>query len=183
MKKVWQPLPRGEVVKAIERGYPSRIPIFLGKWWGEGLEEQYGERLQAFDRFHEDIEGVWLEPLIHYDRMGLSWEIPQGGAYDARPVLDDWAKLDEFIEKLPDPQIDTRFEQLVAQAHKARTADRYIVAGWWRFFFVVFKQKFIILYSESCRNDKVLTVSSLMSIYLNGLKTDAANVFSFFGHQ
>jgi uroporphyrinogen decarboxylase len=135
LPKTWKPLSRKEVIKAIERQYPSRIPLMLGKWWGEGLEEQYGAHLQAFDRFPEDTVGLWLEPLIHYDQMGLSWEIPQGGAYDARPILDDWAKLDEFIEKLPDPKADPRLQQLAVQARKAKAEDRYIVAGWWKFFF------------------------------------------------
>jgi hypothetical protein len=133
--KTWRPLSRKEVIKAIERQSPARIPIMLGKWWGEGLEEQYGARLQAFDRFPQDPVDLLLEPLIHYNRLGLSWDIPQGGAFDARPILDDWAKLDEFIEKLPDPMADPRIEQFAAQAEKARAEDRYVIAGWWKLFF------------------------------------------------
>jgi hypothetical protein len=38
--------------------------------------------------------------------MDPSWEVTQGGAHDARVVLDDWGKLDEFISKLPDPEND-----------------------------------------------------------------------------
>ena len=33
----WEPLPREEVVAAIERRSPSRIPLVRAKWWGEGL--------------------------------------------------------------------------------------------------------------------------------------------------
>jgi uroporphyrinogen decarboxylase len=135
MSKIWQPLSRGEVIKAIERQSPSRVPILFAKWWGEGLEEQYGARLDAFDRFNEDIVGLWLEPFIDYDQLGLSWEIPKGGAYDAQPIVDDWGKLDEFIEKLPDPQADARFEELIIKAKKARGDDMYIIAGFWKFFF------------------------------------------------
>ena len=43
-ESVWPPLPREEVVKALERRGPSRIPLIRAKWWGEGLEEQYGAR-------------------------------------------------------------------------------------------------------------------------------------------
>ena len=135
MTKIWKPLSRQEVIAAIERQNPPRIPMMLGKWWGEGLEEQYGARLREFDRYPEDTVGLWLEPLIHYEQLGLSWEVPTEGAYDTRPILDDWAKLDELVEKFPDPQTDSRFEELVAQAQQARAEDRYIVAGWWRFFF------------------------------------------------
>ncbi|MHC4244995.1 MAG: hypothetical protein ACYSU4_21505, partial [Planctomycetota bacterium] len=105
-------LPREEVVKAVERRGPSRVPIVRGKWWGEGLPQQYGERLEAFSRFPEDVVQLWLDPTP-FHRMGLSWELPQGGAYDNRAILDDWAKLDEFIEKLPDPESDGQLEWMV----------------------------------------------------------------------
>ena len=42
-----EPLPKEEVVKAIERRRPCRIPLILAKWWGEGLGEQYGARLAS----------------------------------------------------------------------------------------------------------------------------------------
>jgi uroporphyrinogen-III decarboxylase len=68
--------------------------------------------------------------------MGLSWKLrPEEGAHDDRPVIDDWAKLDEFIAKLPDPETDERFDALPAQAEAARAADRYITFGWWNLFF------------------------------------------------
>jgi uroporphyrinogen decarboxylase len=130
----WPPLPRGEVIKALERGCPSRIPLVRAKWWGEGLREQYGERLDAFERYPEDTAMIWVEPL-DVSKMGLSWEIATEGAHDARVVLDDWAKLDEFIDKLPDPESDPQFEVLIEQAERARAQDRYLLFGWWRLFF------------------------------------------------
>jgi uroporphyrinogen decarboxylase len=133
--RAYKVLPRAEIFKTLERRYPQRVPLFLTKWWGEGLVEQYGERLKAFDHYPEDMFGVWLEPLIQYDKMGLSWEIPQEGGHDARPIVDDWAKLDEFIEKLPDPNNDDRFEEMAAQVREARERDMYVVSGWWRLFF------------------------------------------------
>jgi uroporphyrinogen decarboxylase len=129
-------LPRKEVIKAIERQYPSRVPMVRAKWWGEGLEEQYGDRLAAFDGYPEDVVDLWLEPPIDYAKMGLSWDLPaEEGAHDSRPIIDDWAKLDEFIEKLPNPDTDPRFEDLIQQAEAARASDRYILFGWWRLFF------------------------------------------------
>ena len=130
----WPSLPRAEVIKALERGRPSRIPLIRAKWWGEGLYEQYGERLNAFDRYPEDTEMIWVEPL-DVSAMGLSWEIATEGAHDARVVLDDWAKLDEFIAKLPDPERDPQFEALIEQAERAHAEDRYLLFGWWRLFF------------------------------------------------
>lgn len=130
----WIPLPRLEVVKALERQGPSRIPMIRAKWWGEGLREQYGQQLDELERYPEDTAMLWVEPLdVH--AMGLSWDLPEGGAHDARVLLDDWAKLDEFIAKMPDPESDPQFEVLAAQARQARADDRYLLFGWWRLFF------------------------------------------------
>jgi uroporphyrinogen decarboxylase len=134
--KTWQPLPREEVIKAVERKNPVRVPLVRTKWWGEGLEEQYGSRLDEFDHYPEDVEQLWADHPIVFADMGLSWELPpDGGAHDVRPIIDDWAKLDEFIEKLPDPEKDSRFDKLVLEAEAARAKDRYITFGWWNLFF------------------------------------------------
>lgn len=130
----WEPLPRAEVIKAVERQKPSRIPVVMGKWWGEGLVDHYGDRLSAFDRYPNDTAHLWIEPL-DYAAMGLSWNIEDEGAHDSRAVLDDWAKLDEFIAKMPDPKNDPQIEGLIKAADEARAQDRYITFGWWRLFF------------------------------------------------
>jgi len=98
---VWHPLPREEVIKALERGRPARIPLVNAKWWGEGLYEQYGERLLEFDRCPEDATMLLIE-LLDADAMGLSWEVAAETAHDSRCVVDEWSKLDEFLEKMPD---------------------------------------------------------------------------------
>jgi uroporphyrinogen decarboxylase len=128
------PLSRVEVIKAIERECPSRVPLVRAKWWGEGLYEQYGERLNAFDPYPEDVVQVWINP-IDYHAMDLSWELDETGAHDARVVLEDWAKLDEFIAKLPDPAADPQIDALVPVAEQARAEDRYVLFSWWRLFF------------------------------------------------
>lgn len=133
-KQIWSPLPREEVIKAIERRFPVRIPLVLAKWWGEGLPEQYGDRLKEFDRFPEDVGWLWLQPL-NVDAMGLSWSIRSHRAYDSQVVIDDWAKLDEFIEKMPDPEHDPQFELLSLQAEKQRAENKYLLFAWWRLFF------------------------------------------------
>lgn len=48
--ELFAPLPCAEVIKAVERRKPRRIPLVFAKWWGEGLGDQYGERLKEFDR-------------------------------------------------------------------------------------------------------------------------------------
>jgi uroporphyrinogen decarboxylase len=132
--ETWKPLPRAEVVKALERNGPSRIPLVRAKWWGEGLREQYGHRLDAFDRYPEDAAMIWIEPL-DVSSMGLSWEVSVKGAHDARSVIYDWQQLDEFINKMPDPKNDPQFDGLTELAHQIRAQDQYMLFGWWRLFF------------------------------------------------
>ncbi len=127
-------LPREEVAKAVERENPCRIPIVRGRWWGEGLSEQYGEALQPLSRFPEDVIQLWFDPTP-FRQMGLSWELPDGGPYDSRPVLDDWAKLDEFIAKLPDPETDPQLDWMLEAAELAHRAGHYVLFGFWQLFF------------------------------------------------
>lgn len=134
MARVWKPLSRQQVINAVERNNPERIPLVQAKWWGEGLEEQYGERLTEFERFPNDVVFGWIEP-IYYPWMGLSWEFDDEGAHDSRVVIDDWAKLDEFLEKLPNAEKDNRFDELAEIAEAARKEDRYFMFAWWRLFF------------------------------------------------
>lgn len=131
---LWRPLPRAEIVKMIERKQPARIPLVRARWWGEGLHEQYGERLREFDRYPEDTATLWINPL-NIGAMGLSWELSSSGAHDSNCIIDDWHKLDEFIDKMPEPENDAQFDQLVEHAEKIRSQDRYLLFGWWGLFF------------------------------------------------
>jgi len=132
----WQPLPREEVVKAVEREKPTRIPLIRAKWWGEGLEDHFGPKLDRFDRYPEDVAWVQLPNPVDPDRMELSWEWDvETGAKDSVCVIDDWSKLDEFIEKLPRAEEDSRFEEMKNRAEEARRSDRYLMFGWWNLFF------------------------------------------------
>jgi uroporphyrinogen decarboxylase len=127
-------LPKAEVIKAVERRGPARVPLAFARWWGEGLVGQYGARLDELQRYSEDVRMLWISPF-DWNKMNLSWKLPEGGAHDARPIIDDWAKLDEFIAKLPDPQNDPQFEQLLPQADKIRAEGLYMLFGWWNLLF------------------------------------------------
>jgi len=131
---LWNPLPRAEVIKAVERKYPARIPFVRAKWWGEGLHDQYGERLREFDCYPEDTATIWINPL-DIGAMGLSWQLSSGGAHDSHCIIDDWGKLDEFIDKMPDPDTDPQFDNLIEQAERIRSQERYLMFGWWGLFF------------------------------------------------
>jgi len=129
-----EPLPRVEVIKAIERKGPRRVPVIMAKWWGEGFAEMHGDALKSFDRYPEDAY-LYLIEIFDYAHMGLPWEVNLSGAHDRRAVLDDWAKLDDFIAHFPDPEKDAQFEMVAKTARLARQADRYFIFGWWRLFF------------------------------------------------
>ena len=131
---IFQPLPREEVIKAVERRRPCRVPLVLAHWWGEGLEQQYGSRLQDLEGYPEDVTFLWLD-LSDYSTWNLPWKLKLDGPYDARCILNDWDRLDEFITCMPDPETDPRFDALRIQAEKARREDRYILYACWRLFF------------------------------------------------
>jgi len=135
----WTPLSRTEVIKALRRQGPARIPLVMAKWWGEGFVEAHGEALRQFDRYPDDAVIVWVPVLtsitLMVERMGLSWQVSLEGAHDASCLLDDWAKIDEFIEKLPAAESDPDFEVMVELAECLRQRDRYVLFGWWHLFF------------------------------------------------
>ncbi len=132
---LFAPLSREDVIAAVEGGNPPRIPLIRAKWWGEGLHEQYGDQLRRFDRFPEDVAWAWMSNPVDPSRMQLSWTWRADGAHDSRVVIDDWAKLDEFIEKLPDPATDPAWEPLEALASAAHEQGRYLMWGFWNLFF------------------------------------------------
>ena len=135
MKIPIEPMARQDVINAVERKYPSRIPLVRAKWWGEGLWEQHGKHLNALERYPEDVVWLFLDNPVNPGRMNLSWQWRAGGAHDSACVLDDWAKLDEFIAKLPRPENDPAFAALLETASTAHSQDRYTLFGWWNLFF------------------------------------------------
>ena len=134
-KSAMEPLRKGEVIKAVTGGRPERIPIIRGRWWGEGLREQYGSRLDPLERYPEDAVQLFLPNPVNPVKMDLSWDWRKDGAHDSRIVIEDWAKLDEFIEKLPDPARDDDLKECARQAETAGRDDRYVMLSWWNLFF------------------------------------------------
>jgi uroporphyrinogen decarboxylase len=133
-QELFPPLPREEVIKAVEHRRPCRIPLVQARWWSEGLVEQYGPRLQELQRFPEDAVFLWMD-LSNYSEWNLPWEIKQDGPYDARSLLQDWDRLDDLIACMPEPETDARFEALNIEAENARRQDRYTLYACWRLFF------------------------------------------------
>lgn len=135
MQSKIQPLSREDVIKAIERKNPPRIPLVWAKWWGEGLVEQYGDRLKELERYPEDVVRLWLKNPVDPEQMNLPWEWKTGEAHDSACVIDDWNKLDDFIERLPRARNAPELAQLAEVAEQARAENRYLLFGWWNLFF------------------------------------------------
>lgn len=138
VKTASETLPREEVVKAVERRGPSRVPMVAATWWGEGLREEYGDRLDELAaRYPDDAERLFIDLGVP-GRMDLSWYDPEaraGQSHDAGGVIPDWKHLDEFIEKMPDPEAAGLFDEIAPRADEARAAGRYFTFGWWNLFF------------------------------------------------
>ncbi len=137
-ESVFQPLSKTEVRKAVRRERPSRIPMIKATWWGEGLNKQYGNRLHDLEQY-SDAEFLDVWPY-KYDEMGLSWELRKSASHDSAVVIDDWEKLDEFIDKLPTPQDyfqrkPETYEICRQAAEKSKSEDRYFIYLQWRLFY------------------------------------------------
>ena len=127
------PLPKNEVKKAVDRKNPARVPLIRCRWWGEGLEEEYGAGLDRFSDYPDDAEFVLIDPLSEMDWVQKQEE--QSQAHDAAGILADWKDLEKFVSALPDPDREDLFSDLKETAQKAHQEDRYLLFGWWRLFF------------------------------------------------
>jgi uroporphyrinogen decarboxylase len=134
MNDIFAPLPKEEVIAAIERRNPSRIPLIRTKWWGEGLVAQYGAALNVTKKYPEDAVFILVTPF-DANKMNLSWQVEGGKAKDSGGIIPDWRYLDEFIEKLPDPEAPGLFDEHLERAAQFRKSGRYFMFGWWRLFF------------------------------------------------
>jgi uroporphyrinogen decarboxylase len=134
-EELFSPLSKDDVAAAVEGRAPRRVPLVRAKWWGEGLEEQYGKELKRFDDIPEDVVQVFMDNPVDPGKMNLSWTWQIAGAHDSRAVIDDWSKLDEFIDKLPDPATDPDWAALERIAERAHKENRYLLYSFWTLFF------------------------------------------------
>jgi uroporphyrinogen decarboxylase len=135
--RIHEPLRRDDVARAVEGRCPPRIPLVMARWWGEGLHSQYGDRLKQLDeRFPDDVTHLWMWPgPINTDLMNLPWKRVESGGLDNRPIIDDWAKLDDFIGRLPCPETDPTIAGLPDIARHLRAEDRYVMFSWWNLYY------------------------------------------------
>jgi len=111
--------------------------MILCRLWGQGLVEAYGDRLKELDQYPDDAVLAFIDS-VPVSEMNLPW-LDQAGDATARDAgsgaLPSWDCLDEFIERLPDPEGPGLLDECLRIAGYARTGDRYLLFGWWRLFF------------------------------------------------
>jgi uroporphyrinogen decarboxylase len=133
---MFEPLPREEVIKAVERRGPRSVPRVFTRWWGEGLQEQYGDRLTRLNRYKEDAI-VTLVGAVDVSKMGLSYLAEPDGksrGMDAGGAIPDWKHLDEFIANLPGPSV-LAMDDSIKAGQRAVSENRYFLWGFWSLFF------------------------------------------------
>jgi len=141
MNFVTEPLPREEVIKAIEHKGPKRTPMAFTKWWGEGLWDQYGDRLNDFNKYPEDVFVIGMPCPYNEPRAdGFYWHFPtrenlEGKGYDSSVRLPDWDKLDYFIENAPNTDAPGLWDGAIKAAEEARKQGKYILIHHWGLMF------------------------------------------------
>lgn len=139
-----EPLSREEVIKAIERKGCSKVPLLMHKWWGDGLEKKYGERLKPLEEdYPDDIFTAWYtEPgstTSSTNNPSYRWGYKEDYSSAAKhsigetyELLPDWEELDEFLKDFPDPMEEGIFDEVKKSLSKA--GGRYKLGCWWRLF-------------------------------------------------
>ena len=130
-------LTRDEVRAAIRFGKPPRPPRAFTKWWGEGLWEQYGDALHAFDKYEEDVIVVGFPvPSFTPRDDGFYWRLPKlradrHGGHDSNAALPDWADLPALLADLPDTDTPGLFDDARRIAEQAHAEGKYVLIHHW----------------------------------------------------
>ena len=128
-------LSRDEVRSAVANQGVRRPPLMIRMWIGGDCYDAYGDRLRQFvDTIPEDIVTTgfrgpsgWEKPE---DAPNYRWAIHDQPAdeglvgIDSRRFLANLRDLDEFIEKMPDPD-HAEYFQVAANARKAHP-DKFV---------------------------------------------------------
>ncbi|MBM3216292.1 hypothetical protein FJZ36_15435 [Candidatus Poribacteria bacterium] len=130
-------LMRDEVRSAVANEGVRRPPLMIRMWIGGDCYQAYGDRLRQFvETVPEDVVGTgfrgpggWEKPDHDPDYRWAIHDKPSDDGLkgiDSRRFLADWADLDEYIERMPDPDRAEYFED--ARAARERHPDRYVVS-------------------------------------------------------
>jgi len=143
MEYVIKPLSRQEVIKAIEFGRPSRIPMVFTRWWGGGLGEQYGDRLREFDKYPEDVVVIGFPcPSNTAAENGFYWKLPNLTVEQTKKIgidtmssLPDWSYLEDMLNNPPNTDAPGLFADAAKIAEQARRDGKYVLIMHWGLMF------------------------------------------------
>ena len=133
-----------EARRAILREGTKAVPVMLGHWWGEGLEDAHRDALAALERdFPQDICLLWYHepgyeasstdnPDYRFGYLEDYSDAEVHGTGRSHVLLPDWGDLDRFLADLPDPNEPGNFA--AAEAEAARDEGRLRIGCWWRLF-------------------------------------------------
>lgn len=141
MQFITEPLSRDEVIKAIEFKSPKRIPMVFTKWWGEGLWEEHGERLNEFAKYPEDVVVLGF-PMPSFTKRddGFCWCLPEvdlskSAGHDANVRLPDWSYIDDLVNNPPNVDIPGLWDEQIKRAEQARKEGKYVAIHHWSLMF------------------------------------------------
>ena len=135
------PLPKEEVVKAIERRNPARVPMIFHHYAPpERFGQRQGDVWKLLGEYPSDaalyiatMPPVWEESS---GPAGYSWmgrksppSAPGSPGLDAEIAIADWGELDELLARLP--KVDAIRDFALTPEDKAPIGRRYTVIHWW----------------------------------------------------
>jgi hypothetical protein len=142
-------LPCEDVVKAVERRQPLRVPMMIHQWNGAGA---FGDLAGEVEAIQREYPQDWLvvvprfpanhnNPADPNDLPGYAWlpyPPPAGdGAargHDTSAAIPDWSRLDEILGRFPDPGHPAAFNGLADQLRRD-AQGRYTAFHWWFCFY------------------------------------------------
>lgn len=130
-------LNREQVKAAIHFQNPPRPPRAFTKWWGDGLWQHHGNKLDILNRKYEEDVVVVGFPYPWYDPRedGFYWYVPQieqkFTGHDSNARFRDWGDLPAFLEHLPNTDAPGLFDDAKRAAEQARAEGKYVLMHHW----------------------------------------------------
>jgi uroporphyrinogen decarboxylase len=148
MTTIRSPLPSAEVVKAIERRGPCRVPMLIAQYWNPA--DAFGERAPEVIAIQQEYpqDGYFVRvrrPLIWEDPREPTWSPgytwmhappppgePVRAQKDSSLAITDWSMLDYILDHFPDPSDPSlpRLFDTEAPEAAALAGGRYLGIYW-----------------------------------------------------
>ena len=179
---VRKPMSKKMVTDVIERRTNEKIPLVFHKFWGEGLQEAYGNDLSEMaDNYPDDIfKAAHIPPGFEKStnsNPAYRWGYKDDYSKAARhsigqnvELLDNWDDFDKFISDFPSPYEEDIFANVKEEIKEA--GSRYKLGYWWnlfheRFWTIRGMENLMMDYYDNMENLKRL--GNLMNEYYRGI--------------